>query len=287
MKAFLEAKKRETRLTGHIERYLLTKPFDDRRMDVLHPSDIIKPEWCHLASYHALSGNYQETREKPNLRLSSIFEEGHSIHAKWQGWISEMGYMYGKWKCNKCGSVDPSLSTEPTCATHGKDTTFTYAEVNLRSKKHMIFGHTDGWVKGLGDDFLIEIKSLGPGTFRMEAPGLIAGTDGDLDAAFRAIRQPFRSHFMQGQVYLHLAHLMVENGELESAPEEIVFIYELKSNQDYKEFTVGYDPDYTEDIFDAALDIVWAVEQGKPPACNIDPVNGCKRCAPFRGAEHE
>jgi len=263
---------------GSVERHLLTKPFDNRRMDIIHPSDIIKPEWCALAQYHALRGNYVETREKPSLRLASIFAEGHTIHAKWQTWLQEMGVLYGYWqKGNK--RVGPKLSSKVS-------STHTYAEFPLVSAKHKIGGHTDGWVKGLGADFLIEIKSIGAGTLRFEAPALLAQSDGDLDKAWRNIRAPFRTHQLQGQVYLHLCHLMVEEGLLESAPGEIVFIYELKSNQDYKEFTVKYNPEFTAEIFEKAMDVSWAVDNNRPPVCSIDPVKGCIRCEPYREVEN-
>jgi len=283
LKAFLDASKRETRLMGALERHVLAKPFDSRNMAVLHPSDIIKPEWCHLASYHAILGNYKEVREKPTLRLASIFAEGHTIHAKWQNWLKEMGVLYGKWECSGCGPTDWELASdldfEDSCGT------FEYREVPLYSPKHRISGHSDGWVKGLGDDFLIEIKSIGAGTLRFEAPALLSQSDGDLEKAWRNIRAPFRSHQLQGQVYLHLTHLMVEAGELANAPDEIVFIYELKANQDYKEFVVKYNPEFTKDIFDSALDIAWAVDNQRPPMCNIDPLKGCKRCEPFRSKD--
>ena len=93
---------------------------------------------------------------------------------------------------------------------------------------------------------------------------------------------PFRAHMLQGQVYLHLCHLMVDDGALESAPNEIVFIYELKANQDYKEFVVKYNPEFVSEIFDKALDVSWAVDNNRPPLCSIDSEKGCKRCAPFR-----
>jgi hypothetical protein len=202
--------------------------------------------------------------------MQSIFDEGHAIHAKWQNWIAEMGNLYGVWEKN--GERTWGISTPGA----------KYREVPLESKKHMIRGHADGWVKGLDEDFLIEIKSMGAGTIRMEAPSLLVGANGDLETAWRAIKQPFRSHMLQGQMYLHLSHLMVEEGLFESAPDEIVFIYELKANQDYKEFCVKYDPEYVTEIFENALDVVWAVENQRPPACNIDPVKGCKRCSTFR-----
>lgn len=281
LKSFLEANKRNTRLVGSLERYLLSRPADDRRQDVLHPSDLIKSEWCALHAYHALRGNYVATSEKPTLRLQSIFDEGHFIHAKWQAWIQGMGNLYGQWKCKNCGLKEWGVSAEMEPHIDGCGPVV-YDEVPLVSAKHRINGHADGWVKNLGEDFLIEIKSIGTGTIRMELPSLLAGANGDLEAAWRAIRQPFRSHMLQGQMYLHLCHLMVEEGLLESAPNEIVFLYELKSNQDYKEFPVQYDPEYVLEIFENALDVVWAVDNDRPPACNIDPIKGCKRCASFK-----
>lgn len=283
LKSYLDANKRETRLVGAVERHVLAKPFDNRNMEVIHPSDIIKPEWCAFAQYHALLGNYKEVREKPALRLASIFAEGHTIHDKWQKWLTEMGVLYGKWECSGCGPSEWELSAD--LAEDDSCGVFSYNEVPLWSNKHKIAGHSDGWVKNLGADYLIEIKSIGAGTLRFEAPALLAQADGDLEKAWRNIRQPFRTHQLQGQVYLHLTHLMVEDGELESAPDEIVFIYELKSNQDYKEFSVKYNPEFTKDIFDKALDVSWAVDNKRPPVCSIDSVKGCKRCEPFRGED--
>jgi hypothetical protein len=258
---------------GAIERHVLSKPFDSRNMEVIHPSDIIKSEWCALAQYHALLGNYKEVREKPALRLASIFAEGHTIHAKWQNWLKEMGVLYGKWSDSTGTSWAVSKDVHKSVD---------YSEVPLRSAKHKISGHADGWVKGLGDDFLIEIKSVGVGTLRFEAPALLAQSDNDLEKAWKNIKTPFRSHLLQGQVYLHLCHLMVEEGLLPNAPKEIVFIYELKANQDYKEFVVQYNPEFTQEIFDKALDVAWAVDNNRPPVCSINSVKGCERCAPFK-----
>lgn len=270
LKAFLNSSKRETRLVGALERYVLAQPFDDRDQSYIHPSDIIKPEWCALAQYHALKGNYVETRDKTTLRLASIFAEGHTIHAKWQNWFKGMGVLYGMW-----AEVGWDLSSNVSAEAD-------YREVPLRSEKHMMRGHADGWIKGLGDDCLIEIKSIGTGTIRMEMPALMAQYNNDIDVVWKNIRTPLRSHQLQGQVYLHLCHLMVEEGLLEEAPNEIVFLYELKANQEYKEFVVKYNPEYTADIFDKARDVAWAVENNRPPVCNQNSTKGCKRCEPFQ-----
>lgn len=276
LKSFLDAGKRETRLMGAVERHILSQPFEERSQDHIHPSDIIKTEWCALAQYHALKGNYIETREKPTLRTRRIFDTGHDTHARWQEYLRRMGVLYGLWADETGQGWNISSDAYDTAE---------YLEVPLRSDKHMMRGHADGWVKGLGDDFLIEIKTIGPGGIRLEAPALFAQAENDLDKAWRNIKYPFRSHMLQGQVYLHLAHLMVEEGLLTSAPEDIVFIYELKANQDYREFVVKYNPEFTKEIFDKALDVTWAVENNRPPMCSIDTVKGCKRCQPFRGGE--
>ena len=276
LKAFLSASKRETRLMGAVERHVLASPFDERDMSYIHPSDIIKDDWCALAQYHAIRGNYVETRDKPTARLASIFAEGHTIHAKWQTWFKEMGVLYGKWKEEHGTPWALSDIVEPTAE---------YLEVPLRSDKHMIRGHADGWIKGLGDDCLIEIKSIGSGGLRMEAPAIMAQAEDNVEKAWKNIKTPFRAHQLQGQVYLHLCHLMVEENLLESAPKEIVFIYELKANQEYKEFVVSYNPEYTKEIFDKALDVSWAVANDRAPLCSIDIEKGCKRCAPFQEAK--
>jgi len=281
LKEFLNSNKRDSRLLGALERHVLAKPFDERDQSYIHPSDIIKPEWCALAQYHAIKGNYVETRDKPTLRLASIFAEGHTIHAKWQNWFREMGVLYGKWSTPK---LAPFWSSSSSFTDLGWEEIPTYMEVPLRSDKYMMRGHADGWIKGLGDDCLIEIKSIGTGTIRMEMPALMAQYDNDIDTVWKNIRTPLRSHQLQGQIYLHLCHLMAEEGLLldEEAPKEIVFIYELKANQEYKEFVVKYNPEYTAAIFDKAADVAWAVNNNRPPVCTLDPVKGCKRCEPFQ-----
>ena len=277
LKAFLNTSKRETRLMGAVERHVLSKPFDERDMSYIHPSDIIKDDWCVLAQYHAVTGNYIETRDKTPARLASIFEEGHTIHRKWQNWFREMGVLYGMWHGPTGKGWDLS--------SNNVDPEDEYLEVPLRSDKHMMRGHADGWIKGLGDDCLIEIKSIGSGGIRMEAPSIMAQSDDNVEKAWKNIKTPFRAHQLQGQVYLHLCHLMVEEGLLEAAPKEIVFIYELKANQEYKEFVVAYNPEFTKDIFDRALDVAWAAKNKRPPVCSIDPAKGCKRCEPFQEAK--
>lgn len=281
LKQFLDTKKVETRLTGPIERHLLTRPRDtSRRTDVIHPSALIKHDFCVRASYFTLTGQAIKEEDRPGLRLQSIFDEGHSIHAKWQAWLREMGVLYGAWECRVCDHYWWAQSP-PNCPSC-ESALVNYREVPVFDESLMIAGHSDGWVKGIGDDYMIEIKSVGAGTIRMEQPSLLASNDGDVSKAFRDIRRPFPSHLRQGLLYLELARRMVEDGELESAPTEIVYLYELKADQAYKEFVVRANRDIVEDCLERAAFIAFAVRTEDPPPCSNDPVKGCKACRPAK-----
>jgi hypothetical protein len=274
LKRFLDAKKKTNRLFGELERHLMRRPVGDRSTVVLHPSEIIKRDFCVRSAYFLLRG-HTKIAEKPNLRLQSIFDEGHAIHAKWQRWFHEMGVLYGRFQCNSCdfSYFDIGVITCPNC---GRDTV-DYREVTLRDDKLRIAGHTDGWIKGLGDDCLIEIKSIGPGTIRAEAPQLMADADGDFMKAWGKINRPFPTHILQGQIYLELMKRMGHDVN------EIIFIYELKADQSMKEFPpVRADYDLVSHVFDKAEFIVKAVENNEAPECTNNPGETCKQCEPYK-----
>lgn len=279
LKKFLDSRRVDTRLIGPIERHLLTRPQDkSRRLDVLHPSEIVKNDFCKRAAYFVITTG-QKKDDRPGLRLQSIFDEGHAIHHKWQSWIRDGGWLYGKWHCTYCSLLfwETSPASCPEC---GHGAYLKYEEVPVYDEDLMIAGHADGWVKGLGDDFLIEIKSIGTGTIRMEDPSLLA--DGDLASAWKNIRRPFSTHVRQGRLYLELARRMHSKGLLDSFPTEMVFIYELKMDQSYKEFVIAADAEFLSRQLDDAFEVAQAVrkELGAPP-CSISPTSGCKQCRPY------
>lgn len=276
LKKFLDAKKTASRVTGDLERHLLTRPPGNRDYTVLHPSEMIKRDWCRRASYWQLLGE-PKLGTKPNLRLQSIFDEGHYIHAKWQKWFQEMGKIHGQFKCDVCDKMTWGTSPEKCEHCGAPEHKLVYAEVTMRDDKLRIKGHTDGWVKGLGDDFLIEIKSVGPGTIRAEAPDLFEQGQ-DFMTAWKNVKRPFPSHIRQGQMYLELMKRMGMTGENGQPIDEIVFIYELKADQDYKEFTVKADFEIVRHIFDAAKELVEDVEEGIEPQCFNNPGGTCPQC---------
>lgn len=275
LKKFLDAKNRPSRLIGDVERHILSRPLGDRSTTVLHPSEIIKKDWCHRAAYFLLQGE-PKVQEKIPLRLQSIFDEGHAIHAKWQRWFQEMGVLHGKFTCATCN--ESMWGTSPDlCNTCGApESKLVYTEVTLFDDELRIKGHTDGWIKGIGDDCLIEIKSIGPGTIRSEAPNLMYDAGGDLFKAWGNIRRPFSPHILQGQVYLEL---MTRMG---NPVNEVVLLYELKADQSYKEFSVKRDFELVRHVFDSAQRVVEAVNANQAPSCNVGAKGTCKQCAPYK-----
>jgi len=274
LKKFLDAKSRPSRLLGDIERYLMARPIEDRSTTVLHPSEIIKKDWCKRASYFLLSGVAKKV-DKPGLRMQSIFDEGHAIHAKWQHWFQDMGVLHGKFKCLACDGI--TFGTSPSiCGQCDKEGRLVYDEVTLFDNDLRIGGHTDGWIKGIGNDCLIEIKSIGPGTLRTEASQLMYAADGDFMKAWGNVRRPFSPHIMQGQMYLEL---MTRMG---NPVEEVVFLYELKADQSYKEFSIKRDFELVRHIFDGAEYVVNQVNLGIAPPCSNNSSRGCKQCSSYK-----
>lgn len=279
LQKYLATKKTESRLIGPIERHLLSRPLDtSRRRDVIHPSALCKSDYCARWQYYEIMLQ-PPIEDRPNLRLQNIFDEGHAVHDKWQTRIWEMGNLYGKWKCLSCDHHWFALS--PTECDACGSPLLKYKEVPLVDEDLMIAGHADGWVMGLGEDFLLEAKSVGPGTIRMEAPSLMR--DGaDLSTAWRNIRRPFATYVRQVLLYIEIGHRMVTNGLLPSFPEEAVVLMELKMDQSYKEFVVKRDAEVVKDMLDTAYDVAHAVRTQTPPPCSHSLTDPCKACAPFK-----
>jgi len=273
LKRFLDAKKRPTRLLGDVERYLQARPAGDRSTTVLHPSEIIKRNWCKRASYFLLNGAPKK-QPNPTMKMQVIFDEGHAIHAKWQSWFQDMGILHGKFKCQVCDDI--TWGTSPARCEHCGSKKLVYDEVTLHDDALRIKGHTDGWIKKAnGEEMLIEIKSIGPGTLRAEAPDLLQMAGGDFMEAWKQLNRPFGPHVLQGQMYLELMKRMG------NPIDEIVFIYELKADQSFKEFNVKADPELVKHVFDGAQKVIDAIAAGVPPKCTGGPDETCSQCAPY------
>lgn len=265
----LKAEAKFGRLLPAVERWHAARNPDWRDQRVLHPSDMCKADWCPRgAAYDLLR---PPERKQPALRTQNIFDAGHDIHHRWQRRLADMGVLYGSWTCENCGyrisNVQPESKYCSSCNTFG----IRYDEVSIVDVRRLIHGHADGWVKGVGYDLILEIKSIGSGTVRMEAPGYFEQFGGDPDLMWRHLKKPFSSHIRQAQIYLR-----VLNENRTDAPKEALFLYEYKWNQDYKEFVVEYAPHMVQDIFDRALAVAdYVKHDGPAPYC---PWGGCSKC---------
>ena len=237
---------------------------DGRKRHCLHPSEICKPDWCPRASYYTIK-NETEKQEVHSFNLSNIFDEGHTIHDKWQNRFWKMGILYGKWQClhcnNKFVAKSPYCCLIPTCNSKA----LKYLEVTVDAMaEYLIYGHCDGIIMDDIGDAMIEIKSIGIGTLRYEQPELLSKWGDDLQGLWNDIKRPFPSHLRQAHLYADILGVS-----------EIVFIYECKWNQQVKEFVVKADPKVVASIYDGALDIKYALGGGRVPACIGDK---CKVC---------
>jgi hypothetical protein len=192
-----------------------------------------------------------------------------------------MGVLHGKFKCDVCDHITWGTSPSECEVCQAPQSKLVYAEVTLVDDDLRIAGHTDGWVRGIGDDTLIEIKSIGPGTIRSEAPSLMQDANGDFMEAWKNVKRPFGPHIMQGQMYLELMKRMGMTTADGNPIDEITFIYELKADQSFKEFTVRADYELVAHVFEGCKKVVDAVAAGVAPECTNIPGGVCKQCAPY------
>jgi rubrerythrin len=117
LKKLVDVGKKETRVVGSVERWILARPADNSRAtNVIHPSAMIKPDWCHRAEYYHLQGaEPAPPKYRSSMKTHLTFEEGHRIHARWQTWFRDMGKLYGQWKCLNCGYIHKGKTPPENC----------------------------------------------------------------------------------------------------------------------------------------------------------------------------
>lgn len=277
--------KDESVIVGPLARYFEQKGPEDtgRRTDCIHPSALCREDFCVRAAYYEITGAPVLHTPATSFRLHQIFDEGHFIHDKWQQKLWSMGGLKGDYECLACGLFwfDNSPDHCPYCYRDRR--VLAYREVLVDGRNdYLIEGRADGWV---GED-LLEFKSLGKGTLRIEAPTLYAQhthkvmLDGeertwvDLEGMWKNFRRPIGAHLRQGMLYLHFTKL-----------KRIVFIYEAKWDQAYKEFVIRYQPDIVEPMLDMALDVKYAIEKKKLPACTHGGM--CVQCRIYEESSAE
>lgn len=109
--------------------------------------------------------------------MEVVFEQGHDSHRKWQKWLRDAGILGGDWLCLDCKHVWEDVSPQrcPKCKQRDYDH-FKYLEVTVFDEEYLLFGHADGLVWDVYEDVEcepIEVKTIGTGTIRIEAPKLV------------------------------------------------------------------------------------------------------------------
>jgi hypothetical protein len=284
-----------SRLLGSVEQHLLTRPDEWRDYSVLHAGEIAKKDWCPRSSFlrlrHVDAGG-SWTRPMNSFQLDNIFDEGHSIHDKWQGRLWDMGVLWGLFVCTVCGHQKEELAPEFCKPCGARRESLRYREVHLSDPEYRLVGHGDGEIWDDQGRVLLEIKSIGVGTIRSEAPRLLAEYTRevagpkpkkilDMEALWRDLHYPFPSHLRQGWLYLWMRKLRTDLEPID----QIVFVYENKAIQAVKEYSVELDMEGVEAILDDCQSVIWALENDREPGCR----NGrqAKACANCKVAEEE
>lgn len=209
-----------------------------------HPSEMSSKD-CDM--YCLLSHDNPGKKESFNSRQMLIFENGHSMHSRWQKIFG--GYLSGTWKCNACSyiinenqlyldflqeqglhyetltgnkmySCSYSPESKPTCCPSCGGVSFEYVEWRAVSSDLEIAGRTDGVVDYDGERYLLEIKSANSASFE---------TLGSSNLLMKYIKQVGLYMYVTGVVN---AMILVEN---KNTQEYKVFYYRLENlmAQDY------------------------------------------------------
>lgn len=210
------------RVVPVVEKQLIKEQLTSTRdTEHLHPSEICKRDWCPRSSWYTIKG-YQKQGETYTFQKLNIFAEGHAIHSKWQTWLMDAGVLE-------------------------------QAEVPISNEEYRLLGHADGIINDSKGRAILEIKSVGAGTIRMEDYESFKNATSENDM-WKKVRQPFPTHLRQLNLYMYC--LGIHDG---------VFIYEWKANQDVKEFSVRYQPELIEDILAGCKSVIHGLESGIPP----------------------
>lgn len=265
---FKKSFKRNDILLPQIERHVLKSKAaepNDRRSDIMHPSEMAKGSWCGRADYYRIVGHPPDYATKPHsFRMENVFVNGHTAHDKYQRWLWELGLLWGKFKCREqeCGLEFFALAP-PACQKCGS-TRLRYLEVPVEHKGLMVAGKGDGITIFQDIPRWLEVKTVGIQTLRFDAPNLYRRYQEEqltVDEVWFAIKRPFASHQRQGQIYMTLAQQVYPQFDIE----ECTYIYEWKPTQEVKEFTIQYNPEYVSGIIDAASAVATAVKDKTPP----------------------
>lgn len=237
----------------------------------LHASEICKPGWCPRASWYRLTG-VQADHSSTRQISANVAAEGNDIHERHQTALWRLGILTGEWKCLVCRHR--WWATSPESCPHCASLFIRYNEVPIEDESIHLLGRGDGLVETeRRGQVLLEVKSVGLGSVRIEAPALyqrLKDGEVDLNGLWQLIRRPFPTHVRQAMLYLRARKLRTA-----------VMLYECKWNQQLQEFAVRYTPETIEHIVDGAKAVKRALDDGgsvRRPEWAEETAKTCTKC---------
>lgn len=246
------------------------KDSESRDTKFLHPSEICKKDWCPRASWYTIKSG-QRQKQQYALQRMNVFAEGNAIHSKWQNWIGKAGILEGNWKCRSCSAAWYGVSPSecPEC----KSVDIKYREVPIENSEYHILGHADGIIND-GNRAVLEIKSVGLGTVKFEAPELFmpySKGDISLDSLWKKIRTPFPAHIRQASLYMFCLGIT-----------EAIILYEWKPTQDTREFVLKFQDQQIAPILEGCKQVKSALDKDttvmRPIWATDSDAKNCKKC---------
>lgn len=279
LKNLLNTMKAETVLVGEIDRYLM-KPSagsgyvkDERETGVWHPSQLYG---CERALIFGKLG--YPSPQRVSALGQRIFDTGHHFGYMIQGYLYEMGILYGEWKCRGCGHrwidmfENPSPKVCPSC----KEKLYLwynldYLEVPVANEDRSIVGHSDGIVKTLGKFRVLEIKTIKNRT-KATHPSSVTYDD---------LNEPRPEHLWQVSLYTYLIN--EEAKKHGKKVEDAVILYGAKNDQGLKEFRIKLMPElYVAPQLEKIARMEKAIEEGilpeRPAGCTGKTSWDCRFC---------
>jgi CRISPR/Cas system-associated exonuclease Cas4 (RecB family) len=210
-----------------------------------------------ILKFYAVMPDEDALGINPDLRR--IFDNGHSMHDRWQRYMTLMSQgrkdiqFIGSYRCKGCGNVLGAKKeiTEPktACKKCGSKR-WKYNEFRLRDENLRITGKRDGKLLIDGEPYLLELKSIN--TF-----------------SFMKLNDAMPDHLIQFNIYMYLDKTY-----------KGLILYEDKNSQRYRIFVADYD----EKIIQKNIEFIkkaniFVDKRAMPPVLDDYPKNPhCKGC---------
>lgn len=235
----------------------------------LHPSEMAKNAWCTRSTWYKINGFKESEVGRMDLRRMNILAEGNNIHDKWQRLMWSAGSLYGSWACKECSHVWDA--TSPSSCPRCLSPLLSYKEVAISNADYRVIGHADGVWEDDEGKAVVEIKSVGLGTLRWEAPALYKAYEDkevSLDDLWDRLKRPLTSHLKQVNLYMYF--LGIHKG---------IVLYEWKPSQEVKEFHVTLNMNMVTPLLEKAQEVLDSLESGEVPSRPDEaPYKGCEFC---------